>query len=102
MLSNWLSPLTSDQCNNYFTDEFSCQGNFPDLTNTKVVVFSREHKFSAIVRSALGKLYNHFETTIVDIGTINSANASTIYQVISELQDGYILPGRKSSWSTSC
>ncbi|MFT6334684.1 MAG: hypothetical protein ACI86M_000243 [Saprospiraceae bacterium] len=92
MLSNWLSPLTSDQCSNYFTDKFSCQGNFPDLTNTKVVVFSREHKFSAAVRSALGNFHNHFETTIVDIGSLNSPNASTIYQVISELQDGYILP----------
>ena len=92
MLSNWLSPLNSNQCNNYFTDKFSCQGNFPDLTNAKVVVFSREHKFSAAVRSALGNLHNHFETTIVDIGCLNSANASTIYQVISELQDGYVLP----------
>ncbi len=92
MLSNWLSPISSEQCNNYFTDQYSCQGNFPDLTAAKIVVFSRDHKFSSVVRSTLDKLHNHFDTTIVDIGNLTSSNASTIYQVISELQDGFILP----------
>lgn len=92
MLSNWLSPISSELCNNYFNDHYSCQGNFPDLTSAKVVVFSREHKFSSAVREVLGNLHNHFDTTIVDIGDLSSSNASTIYQVVSELQDGYILP----------
>ena len=92
MLSNWLSPISSDYCNNYFSDQYSCQGNFPDLTSAKIVVFSREHKFSSAVRSALDRLHNHFETRIIDIGNLNSGNSSAIYQVVSELQDGYILP----------
>jgi len=92
MLANWLSPLSSLECNNYFDDKYSCQGNFPDLTDAKIVVFSREHKFSSLVRSSLGKLHNHFDVKFVDIGILNSSNPSTIYQVVSELQDGYILP----------
>lgn len=92
MLTNWLSPASSDQNSNYFDKVFSCQGKFPDLKDTKIVVFSREPKFSAIVRNSLSQLFNHFETTIVDIGHLNSENASANYQVISELQDGYILP----------
>ncbi len=92
MLANWLSPILSDQSNNYFNDRFSCQGNFPDLKNAKIVVFFKEHKFSFAVRASLSKLYNHFECEIVDIGNLSATNASANYQVISELQDGYILP----------
>ena len=92
MLSNWLSPISATQCNNYFDDKFSCQGNFPNLKDAKIVVFSREHKFSEAVRISFEKFYNHFDAKIVDIGNLNSLNATSNYQVISELQDGYILP----------
>ena len=92
MLSNWLNPIESSNGSNYFNQEFSCQGNFPDLKDTKIVVFSRESNFSQKVREALGSLFNHFDTTIVDIGNLNTSNPSSNYQAISELQDGFILP----------
>lgn len=92
MLSNWLLPVNESQNASYYSDIFSCQGNFPDLTNAKIVVFSRERAFSGAVRNEMNKLFNHFSVPIIDIGNLNTQNTSSAYQVISELQDGYILP----------
>jgi len=92
MLTNWLSPVSDNQVSSYFTSTFSCQGNFPDLMSAKIVVFSRESSFSGAVRSELARLFNHFEVSFVDIGNLNTQNASSAYQVVSELQDGHILP----------
>ena len=40
----------------------------------------------------MSTLHNHFNTLVVDIGVLNVSNNSSIYQVISDLQDGYIIP----------
>jgi len=92
MLSNWLIPSKTTTENSFFTSTFSCQGNFPDLSAAKVVVFSVDDEFSEKVRESISKLHNHFSVEIVDIGILSVENISTIYQVISELQDGIILP----------
>lgn len=92
MLTNWLSPVPDDQVSSYFSTTFSCQGNFPDLMSAKVVVFSRESSFSGSVRAELARLFNHFEVSFIDIGNLTTQSASSVYQVVSELQDGHILP----------
>lgn len=92
MLSHWLTANSPELTGNYFTTSFSCQGNFPDLKDAKVVVFSRGDQFSSLVRERIASLHNHFEVKIVDIGLLTSQNASSNYQVISELHDGHILP----------
>ena len=92
MLENWLSPIHSPLVNNYFSDAYSCQGNFPDLSDAKVVVFSRDSNFSSIVRKSIGQLYRHADVSFIDIGVLTVDNPSSIYQVITELHDGYILP----------
>lgn len=92
MLNNWLTPVSSENISAYFTSVFHSKDNFPNLEGAKIVVFTKNDAFSNLFRIKMNALFNHFKTTIVDIGTLNTNNNSSIYQVISELQDGYIIP----------
>jgi len=92
MLNNWLAPVMNENISAYFTSVFHSKEKFPNLEGAKIVVFTKNHDFSNLFRSKMNLLFNHFKTTIVDIGTLNTNNNSSIYQVISELQDGYIVP----------
>ena len=92
MLNNWLAPVLNENISSYFTSVFHSKEDFPNLEGTKIVVFTKNSDFSNHFRAKMSTLFNHFKTTIVDIGTLNTNNNSSIYQVISELQDGYIVP----------
>lgn len=92
MLNNWLSCVANDKISSYFTDTFYASANFPNLENAKLVVFTSESSFTDLIRLKLSTFFNHFKAPIVDIGKLNTENSSSIYQVISELQDGYIIP----------
>ncbi|MEE9439658.1 MAG: hypothetical protein V3V14_11700 [Saprospiraceae bacterium] len=92
MLNNWLSPVSSDTLSTYFDSSYEKINNFPNLRDIRVVFFSKQEKSVNSVRNALSKLYNNFSVPIIDIGNLNKENPSFIYQVISELQDGNILP----------
>jgi len=92
MLSNWLSPIADSEISSFFNQYYDEKENFPDLTAAKVVVFSRAKPFTLQVRRALDKLHNHFDITIYDIGNLSSGNISGVYQILSELQDGRIIP----------
>ena len=92
MLNNWLTPVANKNTSSYFTSIFHSYKNFPNLEGAKIVVFAKNSEFCDLVRNKMGLLFNHFNTTIVDIGNLNTSNNTSIYQVISELQDGYIIP----------
>lgn len=92
MLNNWLTPVSDTNISSYFSTIFHSKEDFPNLEEAKIVVFTKDHEFCNLVRNKIGSLFNHFNTTIVDIGNLNTQNNSSIYQVISELQDGHILP----------
>lgn len=92
MLNNWLAPVSNENNSSYFSDIFHSKNNFPNLEGSKIVVFTKNDAFSNLVRNKMDLFHNHFKTTIVDIGSLNTDNNSSIYQVISELQDGYITP----------
>ncbi len=92
MLNNWLTTVLNEYTSSYFTDIFHSKEHFPNLENAKVVLFTKDDEFCNLVRLKMNRLCNHFKTTIVDIGNLNTNNNSSIYQVISELQDGYITP----------
>jgi len=92
MLHNWLNPVSSDNVSSYFSSSFHSKEDFPNLEGTKIAIFTKQGDFGNLVRQKMNALFNHFQTTIVDIGTLNTNNNTSIYQVISELQDGYILP----------
>ncbi len=92
MLNNWLTSVSSENTSSYFTDIFHVNNDFPNLEGAKIVVFTKNSDFSNLMRNKMSLLFNHFKTTIVDIGSLNTNNNSSIYQVISELQDGYITP----------
>ena len=92
MLNNWLSPVSDDNISSYFTSVFHSKDDFPNLEGTKIVIFTKNQEFCNLLRLQMNDLFNHFKTTIVDIGVLNTNNNSSIYQVISELQDGFIIP----------
>ena len=92
MLNNWLSPVNEDTVSSFFNSVYYPKSDFPNLEGAKVVFFTKSHEFSALLRNKMSLLFNHFKASIVDIGNISPNNNSSIYQVISELQDGYILP----------
>ena len=92
MLNNWLTSVSDEYTSSYFNSIFHKKDNFPNLEEVKIVVFTKNDEFCNLVRTKMSQLFNHFNTTIVDIGTLNTSNNSSIYQVISELQDGYITP----------
>jgi len=92
MLNNWLTPVSNENTSPYFSKIFHLKDDFPNLENTKIAIFTKNNEFCNLVRQKMGLLFNHFNTTIVDIGTLNTDNNSSIYQVISELQDGFITP----------
>ncbi len=92
MLNNWLTPVSNENIASYFTTIFHSNDDFPNLEGTKMVFFTKNNEFSNLVRNKMSLLFNHFKTTIVDIGTLSTDNSSSIYQVISELQDGFITP----------
>jgi len=92
MLNNWLTPVSDNYISSYFNSSFHKNNDFPNLEGTKIVVFTKNHGFCNLVREKMSFLFNHFKTTIVDIGALNTNNNSSIYQVISELQDGFITP----------
>ena len=92
MLNNWLTPVLNENISSYFSSVYHSKEEFPNLENAKIAVFTIGSDFCDLVRNKMNLLFNHFTTTIVDIGNLTSNNSSSIYQVISELQDGYILP----------
>ena len=92
MLNNWLTPVSDENVSSYFSKSFHSQKDFPNLEDAKIAIFTKDYEFGDLLRNKLSVLHNHFNTLIVDIGTLNVNNNSSIYQVISELQDGYIIP----------
>ncbi|MDF1695687.1 MAG: hypothetical protein P1U56_07655, partial [Saprospiraceae bacterium] len=92
MLNNWLTTVSNNKVSSYFTETFHDKDHFPNLENAKIVVFTTHSSFTDLVRLKLNALFNHFSTPIIDIGNLNTKNTSSIYQVVSELQDGYIIP----------
>jgi hypothetical protein len=92
MLNNWLTPVSDKNVSSYFSKTFHSKKDFPNLEDAKIAIFTTDHEFGDLLRKKLNLLYNHFSTLIVDIGTLNVNNNSSIYQVISELQDGFIIP----------
>jgi hypothetical protein len=92
MLNNWLNPVSNDSISSYFDQIYHSKEDFPNLEGAKIVIFTTPDEFSNLVRNKMNVLFNHFKTTIVDIGTLNTSNNSSIFQVISELQDGFITP----------
>lgn len=92
MLNNWLLPVKSENISSYFNSNYHSLNDFPNLEKTKVVFFTSDAAFGNQVRDKLGMFYNSFNATIIDIGNLKVNNTSSIYQVISELQDGHVLP----------
>ena len=92
MLNNWLTPLSGEHTSSYFTSVYHDKDDFPNLEGGKIVLFSKESAFSNLVRQKMDSLHNHFKTSIIDIGVLNSTNNSSIYQAITELHDGFIVP----------
>ena len=92
MLNNWLSSVSDNKVSSYFSNTFYEQDSFPNLENAKLVFFSSESDFTNLIRHKLNSFHNHFQSTFIDIGTLNTNNSSSIYQVISDLQDGFIIP----------
>ena len=92
MLNNWLTPVSDENVSSYFSNTFHSKNDFPNLEEAKIAIFTTDPEFGDLLRAKLSALHNHFNTFIVDIGTLNVSNNSSIYQVISDLQDGYILP----------
>ena len=92
MLNNWLSSVSDDKVSSYFSESYFSNKNFPNLEQVRIVLFGSENEFTDLIRLKLNHLFNHFQTSFVDIGTLNSTSSSSMYQVISELQDGFILP----------
>lgn len=92
MLNNWLTPVSDDNTSPYFTSTFHSENDFPNLEDAKIAIFTHDIGFGNLVRSKMGSLFNHFNSKIYDIGSITVNNNTSIYQVISELQDGFILP----------
>ena len=92
MLNNWLNPVPSEGTSSYFNAIYHSSKDFPNLEGAKVAVITRNEAFGNLVRKKTKLLANHFNTPIVDIGSLNTNNNSSAYQVISELQDGHIIP----------
>lgn len=92
MLNHWMKPLETKNIGDFFSDSFNCHANFPDLAKTKVAVFSKHSAFYTSVRTQLDKLYKHYNIEIVDIGTTDIKSASSVYQILSEIMDGGIIP----------
>lgn len=92
MLNNWLTSVSEDNISSYFSSTFHNKSDFPNLEEAKIAVFTSDKSFGNLLRSQMSSLFNHSNTTIVDIGNLNVNNNSSIYQVISDLQDGHIIP----------
>lgn len=92
MLNNWLTPVSEDNISSYFTSSYHSINDFPNLEETKIAIFTKDQNFGNLLRSKMSNLFNHFNSIFIDIGSLNVSNNSSIYQVISELQDGYIIP----------
>ena len=92
MITNWLSAVNTNDISSYFDKTYQKGQNFPEIKNSKIALLSSNISFANAVRSSFSSLYNHFETEIIDIGNLVNSNPSAVYQVLSELQEGHILP----------
>ena len=92
MLSNWLTPVAQKYSSSFFNETYVSKDRFPDLTAAKVVVFSRDTTIGNEVRNSLNKFEKHYDISCEDIGNLLTTSPSSIYQIISEIQDGNIIP----------